>query len=103
MEYNTTREKLVIPEYGRNVQKLIEYTIKLEDKDERTRMAYLIVNIMAQMNPQVKDSGDYKRKLWDHMIIISDFKLDVDSPYPFPSPEKLAEKPKPVGYKEKRK
>lgn len=101
MEYNTTREKLIIPEYGRNVQKLIDYTIKIKDKDERTRMAYLVVNIMSQMNPQVRDSGDYKRKLWDHMFIISDFKLDVEAPYPKPSPEILYEKPEPIEYKEK--
>jgi len=100
MEYNTTREKLIIPEYGRNVQKLIDLSIKLEDRNERTRMAYLIVNIMAQMNPSVRESGDYKRKLWDHMFIISNFKLDVESPYPMPSPDQLNEKPQPVGYKE---
>jgi hypothetical protein len=100
MEYNTTREKLVIPEYGRNVQKLIDYTVNIKDKDERTRMAYLVVNIMAQMNPQVRESGDYKRKLWDHMFIISDFKLDVDAPYPVPSPDQLTEKPTPIEYKE---
>lgn len=100
MEYNTTRNKLVIPEYGRNIQKLIDYAMTIEDKAKRTNMAYLIVYIMAQMNPQSRDSGDYKRKLWDHMFIISNFKLDVDSPYPAPSPESLYEKPQKLDYNE---
>ncbi len=100
MEYNSTREKLVIPEYGRNVQKLIAFAMTIEKKEARSEMAKLIVNIMAQMNPQVRDTSDFKRKLWDHMYIISDFKLDVDSPYPMPSPDILTEKPQPVGYKE---
>jgi len=100
MEYNSTRDKLIIPEYGRNVQKLIKFTIDMKDRDERTRMAHLIVSIMAQMNPTVKETSDYKRKLWDHMYFISNFKLDVDSPYPKPSADILTEKPKPLGYKE---
>lgn len=100
MEYNTTREKLIIPEYGRNVQKLIEYALTIEDKEKRNNMAHLIVHIMAQMNPQVRENGDYRRKLWDHMFFISEFKLDVDSPYPKPSPDILTEKPEPLEYKE---
>ncbi|MCF8233621.1 MAG: DUF4290 domain-containing protein [Bacteroidales bacterium] len=100
MEYNSTRDKLIIPEYGRNVQKLIKFTMDMKDRDERTRMAHLIVSIMAQMNPTVKETSDYKRKLWDHMYFISDFKLEVDSPYPKPSADILTEKPKPLGYKE---
>lgn len=100
MEYNSTRDKLIIPEYGRNVQKLIKYAMDMKDKDERTRMAHLIVSIMAQMNPTVKETSDYKRKLWDHMYFISHFELDVDSPYPKPSADILTEKPKPLGYKE---
>lgn len=98
MEYNSTRKKLVIPEYGRNIQKLINYTVEMEDRKKRTQMAYLIVHIMSSMNPQVRDSADYKRKLWDHMFFISDFKLDVDSPYPKPSPDILTEKPKRLEY-----
>lgn len=98
MEYNSTRKKLVIPEYGRNIQKLINYAVDMEDRKKRTQMAYLIVHIMASMNPQVRDSADYKRKLWDHMFIISGFKLDVDAPYPKPSPDVLTEKPKRLEY-----
>ncbi len=100
MEYNTTRDQLVIPEYGRNVQKLIKYAIKIKDKKKRNEMAHLIVHVMAQMNPHVRETSDFKRKLWDHIFIISDFKLDVDSPYPKPSPDILTEKPKQLKYKE---
>ncbi len=99
MEYNTTREKLIIPEYGRNVQKLIEYAMTIEDREKRNNMAHLIVHIMAQMNPHVRENSDYRRKLWDHMFFISDFKLDVDSPYPKPTADILTEKPQPLEYK----
>jgi Domain of unknown function (DUF4290) len=100
MEYNSTREHLIIPEYGRNVQKLIQYMMTLEDRDKRNNMAHLIVYIMSQMNTTIREVGDYKRKMWDHMFIISDFKLDVDSPYPVPSREALAEKPVRLPYRE---
>ncbi|MDZ7741485.1 MAG: DUF4290 domain-containing protein [Bacteroidota bacterium] len=98
MEYNSTRDKLIIPEYGRNIQKLIKYTIGVEDRQKRTVMAHLIVDIMSQTVPASRDSGDYKRKLWDHMYIISDFKLDVDGPYPPPPEDILTEKPKRLPY-----
>lgn len=98
MDYNTQRNRLQIPEYGRNIQKLVEYALSVEDKDQRTRVAYFIVNIMAQMNPSVKESGDYRHKLWDHLHIISDFKLDVDSPFEAPSPEKLTQRPERLPY-----
>ena len=73
MEYNSTRNKLVIPEYGRNIQKMIEYVVTVEDKNKRSKLAEAIVNIMAQINPQQRDVGDLKHKLWDHLYIISDF------------------------------
>ncbi|NOX85043.1 MAG: DUF4290 domain-containing protein [Chlorobi bacterium] len=98
MEYNTTREKLRIPAYGRNVQKMIEEAIKIEDREIRNRAAQAIVKIMAQINPTTRDSGDYQRTLWDHMIIISDFRLDVDGPYPPPSREVLEKKPEKIEY-----
>ncbi len=98
MEYNSTREKLIIPEYGRNIQKLIKYAIGVEDRQKRTVMAHLIVDIMSQTVPASRDSGDYKRKLWDHMYIISDFKLDVDGPYPPPPEDILTEKPQKLPY-----
>ncbi|MCK4639670.1 MAG: DUF4290 domain-containing protein, partial [Bacteroidales bacterium] len=75
MEYNTARNKLVISEYGRNIQKMIEYTTTIEDSEKRNKSANFIINIMAQMNPRIRESGDYKHKLWDHMFMISDFKL----------------------------
>lgn len=100
MEYNTTRNELVISEYGRNIQKMIEFTMTMEDKLKRTKAAYLIVDVMAQMHPQVKDTVDYKQKLWDHLHIISDFKMDVECPYPIPSKQALETKPERVPYQE---
>lgn len=100
MEYNTTREKMVIPEYGRNIQKMIENACEIEDRDQRTRMAYFIVKVMAQMHPEMREAGgDLNHKLWDHMVIISDFKIDVDGPYPQPEPNVLVKKPEPLKYK----
>ncbi len=98
MEYNTQREKLIIPEYGRNIQKMIEYTVGVEDREKRNKYARIIVNIMAQMNPSIREQSDYVHKLWDHLFIISDFKLDVDSPYPPPSKDVLVRKPDPIKY-----
>jgi hypothetical protein len=98
MEYNTEREKLIIPEYGRNIQRMINFTVNVEDREKRNKYANIIVNIMAQMNPSIREHGDYLHKLWDHLYIISDFKLDVDSPYPPPAKEILKKKPEPVKY-----
>ena len=98
MEYNTEREKIVISEYGRNIQVMIRHLMEIEDRKQRTEAAYFIVNVMAQMNPQVKESNDYMHKLWDHLYIISNYELDVDSPYPAPTPEMQKKKPDHVGY-----
>ncbi|MBC8314334.1 MAG: DUF4290 domain-containing protein [Bacteroidales bacterium] len=98
MEYNTTRGPLVIAEYGRNIQKMIEYITTIEDREKRTKAAHFIVNVMAQMHPQVKESGDFKHKLWDHLYIISEFKLDVDSPFQPPPPQTLSSKPESISY-----
>ena len=98
MEYNTGREKIVISEYGRNIQVMIRHLNDIEDRKERTEAAYFIVNVMAQMNPQVKESNDYMHKLWDHLYIIANYDLDVDSPYPIPTPEMQKKKPEHVGY-----
>ncbi len=98
MEYNTQRNKLSISEYGRNIQKMIQYCIEIPDREKRTRTAEFIVNVMAQMNPKVRESGDYRQKLWDHLHIIADFKLDVDSPYPPPSREVLTSRPRRLSY-----
>ncbi|MBR4838638.1 MAG: DUF4290 domain-containing protein [Bacteroidales bacterium] len=98
MEYNTEREKIVISEYGRNIQVMIRHLMEIEDRKQRTEAAYFIVNVMAQMNPQVKESNDFMHKLWDHLYIISDYKLDVDGPYDPPTPEMQKKKPEHVGY-----
>ncbi|MCD4772917.1 MAG: DUF4290 domain-containing protein [Bacteroidales bacterium] len=100
MEYNTSRRKLTIPEYGRNVQKMISWAMEKEDKDERTKIAYIIVDIMAKSNPNVFNTGDFNHKLWDHLFLISDFKLDVDAPYPMSSKEEIKSKPQKLKYSE---
>lgn len=98
MEYNTGREKIVISEYGRNIQVMIRHLMDIEDRKQRTEAAYFIVSVMAQMHPQVKESNDYMHKLWDHLHIIADYELDIDSPYPVPTPEMQKKKPEHIGY-----
>ncbi len=98
LEYNTQRGKLLISEYGRNVQKMVEMALAIEDREKRTKAAHNIVNVMALLNPQVREIADFKQKLWDHLFIISDFKIDVDSPYPVPEKSKYNERPKPLAY-----
>ncbi|HEY1040278.1 MAG TPA: DUF4290 domain-containing protein [Bacteroidia bacterium] len=98
MDYNTQLPRMIIPEYGRNIQNMINHCITIEDREERNRCARAIIMVMGQLNPHLRDVADFTHKLWDHLFIISDFKLDVDSPYPVPSPEKLDTKPEPVSY-----
>lgn len=98
LKYNTEREKLIISEYGRNIQVMINHLIEIEDREKRTEAAHFIVNVMAQMNPQVKESNDYIHKLWDHLHIISDYKLDVDGPFAPPQQGVITVKPEHVGY-----
>ena len=98
LEYNSSRNKLVISEYGRHIQKLVEHAMTLKDKKERQKMANGIIDIMGELNPQLRDVADFKHKLWDHLFIISNFELDVDSPYEKPIIEKLFEKPEPLAY-----
>ncbi|MCB9015721.1 MAG: DUF4290 domain-containing protein [Lentimicrobiaceae bacterium] len=98
MDYNSTREKLIIPEYGRNVQKMAAYVLTIEDREKRTNLAKALVNIMSQLHPDQRDTADYKRKLWDHLHIISNYQLDVDGPFPAPSPEERQEKPQRIPY-----
>lgn len=98
MDYNTQLPRMIIPEYGRNIQNMINHCIAIEDKEERNRCARAIIQVMGQLNPHLRDVADFTHKLWDHLFIISDFKLDVDSPYPVPSPEKLDTKPELVTY-----
>lgn len=98
MEYNTSQPKLIIPEYGRNVQKMVDYLSTIEDREERNQQTQNLIEIIGNLNPQIRDVPDFKHKLWDHLFIMSDFKLDVDSPYPVPVPETLTEKPKHMDY-----
>lgn len=98
MEYNTTRNNLIIPEYGRNVQKMVEYAKTIADKNERTRFSFLIVSVMGQINPQGVSGGDHQHKLWDHLQVIAEFNLDVDAPYEKPEPNILHAKPEKVEY-----
>ena len=97
-DYNTQRKKLVLPEYGRNVYKMVEYLMTIEDREERNKAARAIISIMGNLNPHLRDVADFKHKLWDHLFIMSDFKLDIDAPYEKPTPEVLYEKPRPVPY-----
>jgi len=89
-----------LPEYGRNVQKMVDHIKTIEDRDERNRAAKTIIQIMGNLNPHLRDIGDFKHKLWDHLSLIADFELDIDSPYPVPEPSKFVEKPKLVPYKQ---
>ena len=96
--YNTGQEHLIIPEYGRNIQQLVQYTCTIKNKEERTNVAHAIIAIMGRLNPMLRDITDFRHKLWDHLFIISNFKLDVDSPYPKPSKEIFIQKPERVAY-----
>lgn len=98
MEYNTTREKLILPEYGRNVQNMISHAIEIKDREERNRATQAIIEVMGQLNPHLRDVDDYRHKLWTHLFLMSDFKLDVDSPYETPKPEVLNERPDQMSY-----
>lgn len=98
LEYNSERSKLIIPEYGRHIQKLVNHCKKIEDKKERTTMAQAIVNVMGNLQPHLRDVPDFKHKLWDQLFIMSNFELEVDSPYEKPEKEVLQSKPEPLKY-----
>lgn len=98
LEYNTDREHLIIPEYGRYVQKMIEQAIAIENKEERNKRAKAIIGIMGNMNPHLRDVPDFQHKLWDQLFIMSDFKLDVDSPFEKPTKALLEKKPPKLPY-----
>ena len=98
MEYNTEREYLIIPEYGRHVQTMINHAISLTDKKQQQKCVDAIIAFMGQMNPHLRDIKEFTHKLWDHLHIMSDFKLKVVSPYPKPEVEKLAQKPDSMKY-----
>jgi hypothetical protein len=98
MEYNTTRNHLIMKEYGRHIQKMIEFLLTIEDKEERQNNAYAVIELMGFLNPHLKNVEDFRHKLWDHLFLISDFKLDVESPYPIPTRETLKARPERLKY-----
>jgi len=101
-DYNSTRNKLILSEYGRNVQNMVKYIVALPTKEERNRYAQVVIDLMGFLNPHLRDVADFKHKLWDHLHIISDYQIDVDSPYPKPSPEAVHIKPAPLNYPHQR-
>ncbi|WP_338409228.1 DUF4290 domain-containing protein [uncultured Flavobacterium sp.] len=98
LEYNAERSHLIIPEYGRHLQKLIDLATEVKDKDERNKAAKYIIDVMGTLNPHLRDVPDFQHKLWDQLFIMSDFRLEVDSPYPIPSREVLNQKPDRLKY-----
>ena len=98
LEYNTEREHLIIPEYGRHMQKMINYATSRETKEERNKLAKAIISVMGNLQPHLRDVPDFQHKLWDQLFIMSDFKLDADSPYEKPSREVLEARPEPLAY-----
>lgn len=98
LDYNTKREKLIMPEYGREVQNMVDYATTLPNKADRQRCANTIIAVMERMAPQIKATAGYKQKLWDHLAIMSDFKLDIDWPYDVSEAKQLTTKPEPMKY-----
>lgn len=98
--YNSKREPLVFPEYGRHIQKMVDFAVTIEDDEKRKETAHAIVNIMGRMQPNLKDVDDFNHKLWDHLIIMSNFKLNVTSPYGNPKPSNTIITPKSIAYKD---
>ena len=101
-DYNSTRNKLILSEYGRNVQNMVKYIVALPTKEERNRYAQVVIDLMGFLNPHLRDVADFKHKLWDHLHIISDYQIDVDAPYPKPTPEAIHLKPEPLRYPHQR-
>ena len=100
LDYNTAREKLAMPEYGRSVVKMVQQLRTIEDRDKRSEQARAVVKVMELLNPQVRTQENWEQKLWDHLYIISGFDLDIDSPYPCPVPEVFATRPVPIPMKD---
>ena len=98
LEYNSIREPLIIPEYGRHLQKLIDQVTEIKDKEERNKAAKYVISVMGSLNPHLRDVPDFQHKLWDQLFIMSDFRLDVDSPYPIPSRDVLNQRPEILKY-----
>ncbi|MDR0961694.1 MAG: DUF4290 domain-containing protein [Mediterranea sp.] len=98
MQYNTQQKLMPLPEYGRSVQNMVDHALSIEDRAERQRCANTIINIMGNMFPQLRDLPDFKHKLWDHLAIMSDFKLDIDYPYEVIRKNNLTTKPDTISY-----
>ena len=98
LEINSLRQDLMIPEYGRNIQKMVEYAMTLEDREQRNQCCKAILSVMGQLFPYLRDMEDFHHKLWVHLMIMSDFKLDVDCPYPMPAREELQVRPQVLPY-----
>lgn len=98
LEYNTERSKLIIPEYGRHFQKMVDHAVSIKDDAERNRIAKAIISVMGNLQPHLRDVPDFQHKLWDQLFIMSDFKLDVESPFPITTKEMLLQKPDPLEY-----
>jgi len=98
LDYNTQRERLILPEYGREIQSMVDYALGLSSKEDRQRAAESIIAIMDRMFPQNRDSENHEQKLWDHLAIMSDFKLDIDWPYDVSEAKQMTTKPEPMPY-----
>lgn len=101
MEYNTERSPLIIPEYGRHIQKLIQKAVTIQDRTQRNNTAKALIAVMGNLNPHLRDVPDFQHKLWDQLFIMSDFKLDVDSPFEKPTPENVKKTPERLKYPQK--
>ena len=102
LDYNTQREKLVLPEYGREIQKMVDHCLTLTDRNERQRCAESIISIMKRMFPEGMTQAEKDRKFWDHLAIMSGFQLDIDYPYDIAHAAQIAKKPEPMDYPMKR-
>lgn len=102
MKYNTQEKRLALPEYGRNIQNMVDYCVTIEDREERKRCANSIINVMGNMFPHLRDVNDFKHILWDHLAIMSDFKLDIDYPYEIVKKEELYTRPPRIPYNNSR-
>ncbi len=98
-DYNTCRPDVILKEYGRNIQKLVEFLKTIDDREKRTQFSYVLVDLMKQINPMVKETQETNQKLWDDLYIMSNFDIDIDSPFPMPEKEILDRKPKRLTYK----
>lgn len=98
MDYNSNRKKLALPEYGRNIQNMVDYLMTIEDREKRNKSAQTVIDVMGNLYPFLRDVPEFKHKLWDHLAIMSDFQLDIDYPYDPPTPDILTEKPNKVPY-----